>query len=489
MKSAVIIGSGIAGLAASSMLAKEGYDVLVLEKNDKPGGRINYFDKDGFRFEMGPSWYWMPEVFEKFYNLFGHTSTDFYQLKRLDPSYKVFFKDEVVDIPADYNSYRELFEHYEPGSSSKLDKFLNDAEFKYNVGMNEFVWKPGKSVFEFADFRIFKSAFKLQLLSSISKEVKKVVSHPFLRQILEFPVLFLGATPQDTPALYSLMNYADIKLGTWYPDGGMYKIAEAFYKIALEQGVKFEFNTEVTGFEYENNKIARVKSSAKTYHCDTVIANADYHHVDQKLLSPEFKNYNASYWESRKMAPSSLLIFLGLNKQVDKLDHHNLFFDADFTKHAHEIYKDASWPSDPLFYVCCPSKSDSTVAPSGKENVFILMPLAPGLEDNQESRDKYYEIILKRLSAHTGEDIFSMVDSKTYFGVNDFINTYNSFKGNAYGLANTLSQTAILKPSLKSKKLSNLYFTGQLTTPGPGLPPSIISGQVVAQEILKQHIQ
>lgn len=489
MKHISIIGSGIAGMSAAAVLASEGYQVDVFEKNDKPGGRINFYDDSDFRFEMGPSWYWMPEVFENFYNRFGKKTSDFYDLVRLDPSYRVVFsRNEELDIPSDYNQLKKLFESIEPGSGAKLDKFMKHAQVKYEVGMNEFVWKPGHSIFEFTQFKVLKNAIKLQLLQSISNEIKKVVKDDRLRQILEFPVLFLGATPSDTPALYSLMNYADLKLGTWYPQGGMYHIADAFYKIAVEQGARFHFNSEVQGFDYSDNSISTIKYRGGSKSTDAVVAASDYHHVDRNLLDNKFSNYSEKYWDSRKMAPSSLLIFLGVSKKIKNLKHHNLFFDADFGRHAQEIYKDPRWPSDPLFYVCAPSKTDKSVAPEGNENLFVLMPLAPDLDDSDSKLiDSYYKIILDRIEAYTGESIKDHVVTKKYFSVKDFKSVYNSFKGNAYGLANTLGQTAVLKPSIKNKNLLNLYYTGQLTVPGPGLPPSIISGQLVAQEIIEMH--
>ena len=487
MKKAIIIGSGIAGMSAATDLAAAGFEVTVVEKNDKPGGRINYFDANGFRFEMGPSWYWMPQVFEDFYQKYHKTTSDFYTLERLDPSYKVIFSEsESIDVPADFNELIKLFEKIEKGSGDKLKKFIDHAAIKYEVGMNEFVWKPGKSIKEFISLKVLENALKLQLLKSIAHEVKQVVKDDRLRQILEFPVLFLGATPQDTPALYSLMNYADLKLGTWYPQGGMYKIAEAFHKIAIEQGVNFIFNQEVTGFDIQEKKIRTVNTSSQSYEADVIIANADYHHVDQQLLPTEYSNYSPDYWDKRKMAPSSLLVFIGLDKKLDNLDHHNLFFDANFDKHAHQIYKDPQWPDDPLFYVCRPSKSDNTVAPQGHENLFLLMPIAPDLDDGDNTKiDTYVDIMIKRMEDYTGISIGDNIVFKKVFCVKDFKSTYNSFKGNAYGLANTLMQTAVFKPGLKSKKLRNLYFTGQLTVPGPGLPPSIISGQLVAQEVCK----
>ena len=489
LKKVSVIGSGIAGLSAAIDLADSNFEVTVHEKNDKPGGRINYFEQDGYRFDMGPSWYWMPEVFDNFYQKHGYKTSDFYDLKRLDPSYKVIFStDYSVEIPADFNELLDLFESKEPGSAKNLQKFIDEAAYKYKVGMNEFVWKPSHSIFEFASPKILKSAFQLQLFSSISKEINNVVKDPDLRKILEFPVLFLGATPEDTPALYSLMNYADLKLGTWYPMGGMHNISKAFHKIALDKGVKFKFNDSVKGFEYQTNSISAVVSENSIMEADIVVAAADYHHIDRQVLSPQFANYTDSYWDSRKLAPSSLLMFLGVDKKINNLSHHNLFFDTDFKKHAYEIYKEPKWPSDPLFYVCAPSLTDSQVAPPGKENLFILIPIAPDLNDSDTGiYESYFNDVIERIELFTGDRFKDKIELKKFFGVQDFKSVYNSFKGNAYGLANTLFQTAFLKPSLKNKNLTNLYYSGQLTTPGPGLPPSIISGQVVASEIIKTY--
>lgn len=486
MKKITVIGSGVAGLSCASFLAKEGHDVTLLEKNSSIGGRARKFEEKGFVFDMGPSWYWMPDVFERFYKQFGHTTSDFYELKRLDPSYRVFWQDNSFDdIPASLNEFHAWFEKLEPGSSKKLDKFLSEAKYKYEVGINDLVHKPSLSLFEFADMRIAKGAFKMHLFSSFSKYIRKYFSHPKIIELLEFPVLFLGAMPKDTPALYSLMNYADIKLGTWYPMGGMHKIIEAFEKIAREQGVKIITDNEVKGFVLKDkNIVSSINQNGMDIESDYVISGADYEHTDQTLAKGN-SNYTKDYWNSRLMAPSSLLFYLGVDKKIKNLLHHNLFFDEDFQQHAVEIYKKPSWPSAPLFYVCCPSKTDPTVAPEGKENLFLLVPLAPNLKDDEEMREKYYHIIMDRLEAKTGVSIKDSVIYKRSYCLDDFKSDYHAFKGNAYGLANTLRQTAFLKPKLKSKKLNNLYYTGQLTTPGPGVPPSIISGEVVAKEVLK----
>jgi phytoene desaturase len=485
-KRVIVIGSGFAGLSAATALAAEGYDVTVLEKNSVAGGRARKFEHDGFMFDMGPSWYWMPDVFEQYFAQFGKKVADYYDLRRLNPSYTVIYgENHQMDLPASMDELYALFEQYEPGSSHQLKKFLAEAQYKYEVGMTEFVHKPSHSIFEFADIRILSSLFRLQMFSSISTQIRKMFRNEYLIKLLEFPVLFLGATPQNTPALYSLMNYADMVLGTWYPMGGMHKIVEGMVSLAEKKGVTIKLDEAVEKIIVKNGKAEGVKTTNGFYSADVIVAGADYHHVDQHLLDAEWRNYSAAYWEKRVMAPSSLLFYLGVNKRIPKLLHHNLFFDADFQRHAAEIYTTPKWPSDPLFYVSAPSVTDASVAPEGCENIFILIPLAPGLEDNDTLRQQYFDIVMDRLEKHVGEPIRAHITYNRSFAMQDFINDYHAFKGNAYGLANTLLQTAFLKPKLKSKKVSNLYYTGQLSTPGPGVPPSLISGQVVAKEIVK----
>ncbi len=481
-----VIGSGFSSLSAATTLASEGHTVFILEKNEQTGGRARRFFAKGYTFDMGPSWYWMPDVFEKYFERFGKQVSDYYELIRLDPSYRVVFEEgRYVDLPANYTEFRKLFEQIESGSAAQLDSFLDQAKYKYNKGMNDLVLKPSRSLLEFADLGLLWGILKMDVFSSIHAHIRKYFKHPDLIKLLEFPVLFLGAIPKNTPALYSLMNYADIGLGTWYPRKGMYQIVEAMTSLAKEKGVVVHLNEEVIGFETQGNKVTGVKTKGKIWPCDAVVAGADYHHVEQHLLKTEQRNYSEKYWDSRTMAPSSLIFYLGVNKKLDKLEHHNLFFDEDFTLHAHEIYTEPKWPSKPLFYVSVVSKTDPESAPEGCENVFILIPVAPALADEESTREHYYNMIMDRLEKFVGYTIRPHVEFKRSYAHQDFMNDYHAFKGNAYGLANTLMQTAILKPALKSKKLKNLYFTGQLTVPGPGVPPSIISGQVVAEELMK----
>ena len=485
-KKVIVIGSGFSSLAAASSLAQKGNNVTILEKNNQCGGRARQFKSDGFTFDMGPSWYWMPDVFENYFKRFGKKPEDYYKLLRLDPSYRVFWGEkDFTDLPANQNELYSLFEAKEKNGAKKLDAFLKEAAYKYEVGINDLVYKPGRSLFEFADWRVISGIFRLQLFQSLSKHVRKYFKNDRLIRLLEFPVLFLGAKPNDTPALYSLMNYADMKLGTWYPHEGMHKIIDGMVAVAKDQGVKIILNQEVKKINTQGNKAVSVSTNTDTFIADAIVSGADYNHTDKQLLSKEHQNYSKNYWQKRKMAPSSLIFYLGINKKLQNLQHHNLFFDEDFTLHAEEIYDYPKWPSKPLFYVCAPSITDNTVAPKGKENLFILMPAAPDLEDKDEVRDRYYELIMDRLEKLTEQEIKPHVIYKRAYAHNDFIADYHAFKGNAYGLANTLKQTAILKPSLRNKKLKNVFYTGQLTTPGPGVPPSLISGQVVANELEK----
>ncbi|MGZ8523616.1 MAG: phytoene desaturase family protein [Chitinophagaceae bacterium] len=488
MSQIAIIGSGFSGLSAAAYLSAAGHDVQVYEKNNTAGGRARQLrTANGYVFDMGPSWYWMPDVFERFFNDFGYRVSDFYDLKLLDPSFEVVFANqEVMSVPENFAQLCELFESIEEGSAARLEKFMQEAQYKYETGMEKLVYMPGLSLAEFADTNLLKGVMRLQVFSSFSKHVRKYFSHPKLVALIEFPVLFLGAMPQDTPAMYSLMNYAGLKLGTWYPRGGFGKVIEAILKVARENGTRFHFNAPVDKLLVDENQLVNgILVNGEKIKCDAVVAAADYHHVENELLTAAQRNYKETYWEKKTFAPSCLIYYIGLTKKLRSIQHHTLFFEEDLLQHSKEIYKEPQWPTKPLFYVCCPSQSDETIAPSGHENLFLLMPLAPGLEDTDKLREKYFAIMLQRLQKHTGEDIVTHIDFKQSYCVKDFITDYHAYNGNAYGLANTLMQTAILKPKIRNKKISNLFYAGQLTVPGPGVPPSLISGKIAAEQLLK----
>ena len=486
MKKIAVIGSGFAGLTSAIELASLGYQVTVFEKNGTPGGRARKFETNGFTFDMGPSWYWMPDVFDKFFARHGKKVEDYYNLLKLDPGFSVVYgKDNTIDVPASIEELVALFENIEKGSGSRLKKFLKKAAVKYKIGMDSLVYKPSHSIFEFINLKVLIGVLYLDVFSNFRSYVKKYFSDSRLTRLMEFPVLFLGATPQNTPALYSLMNYSAFSQGTFYPMGGFHEIIIGLTKLANENGVKINCDSNVEKLNVINGKVENIVVNGEKLSFDGVIASADYHHVEQKLLEKPFRNYTSKYWEKREMSPSSLLFYVGVEKRLNNLQHHNLFFDADFDLHAKEIYDNPKWPKNPLFYLSCPSITDPSLAPKGNENLMFLIPLAPGLEDTNEMREKYFNIVLKRLKDLTGNDIEKNIIFKKSYCVNDFEKDYNSFKGNAYGLANTLKQTAVLKPRMRNKKIKNLYYTGQLTVPGPGVPPSIISGQIAAIEIDK----
>ena len=482
-KKITIIGSGFSSLSAACYLAKSGHQVEIFEKNDSPGGRARQLKKNGFVFDIGPSWYWMPDVFEKFFNDFGKSVSDYYQLERLDPGYKVYFgKDDFINIGDNLDKIYDVFEGVERGSSEKLKKFIRKAAENYKIAIKDLVYRPGLSPLELITPVTLKKIGSF--FSNVKKEVTKDFKDPKLTQILQFPVLFLGAKPADTPAFYSFMNFADFGLGTWHPKNGMYSIVKGMVSLAESQGVKIHLNSPVDEILLEKNKAVGIKVKNKIILSDIILSGADYQHTET-LVSPNYRSYSEAYWDKKVFAPSSLLFYVGINKKVKNVSHHTLFFDVDFDRHASAIYDNAKWPDEPLFYANFPSISDPNMAPEGKEACFILIPIAPGLEDTESIRQKYFEIILNRLEKLTGQQLRDSILFKESFCVNDFISVYNSYKGNAYGMANTLFQTAFLRPKLKSKKVKNLFFSGQLTVPGPGVPPALISGKLVAGLIEK----
>ncbi|MDG3580949.1 phytoene desaturase family protein [Galbibacter pacificus] len=486
MKEVIVIGSGFSSLSVACYLQKAGKQVTVLEKNEQIGGRASILEAEGFKFDMGPSWYWMPDIFERFFNDFGKKISDYYELIKLSPAYNVFFEGgNCIEIANDLKKICKTFDEIDPGSGGKLSKFINRAKENYKIAMEDLVYRPGISITELITP---KTMIRLNLfVSSITSEVKKVTKNRYLQSILEFPVLFLGAKPENTPAFYNFMNYADFGGGTWYPKHGMNGVVIGMETLAASLGVVFKTNEEVKSIYVENRKVTKVITQKREYAAGIVVSGADYFHTE-KLLAEEFRNYNAAYWEKKTFAPSAFLYYVGFKGGVESVGHHNLFFDTDFKKHAEAIYDKKTLPDNPLFYANFPSITDETLAPDGMSTAFFLIPIAVDINDTKEMRDRYFNIIMERFEKCTGERIANRIVYKKAFGVNDFKSRYNSYKGNAYGLANTLRQTSVLRPGIRNKKVKNLFYTGQLTIPGPGVPPALISGKIVSDYIVKHKI-
>ena len=482
-KNISILGSGFSSLAAACYLAKDGNHVTIFEKNSSIGGRARQKVRDGFTFDLGPSWYWMPDVFEKFFLDFDKKPSDYYTLKKLSPAYNVFFgKEDFIAIADNLPQIMDTFEDIEVGSGKKLERFIIDAQKNYDIAIKDLVYRPGESPLELITIETAKKVD--QFFSNISKDVRKQFINPKLISILEFPVLFLGAKPSNTPSFYSFMNYADFGLGTWQPTNGFHDVIIAMSKLAIELGVKIETDSNVEKIIVDHKTVKEIIVNGKIISSDIVLSGADYHHTET-LLDVEYRQYSEKYWNNKIFAPSSLLFYVGFNTKIKNVAHHNLFFDVDFDQHAKDIYDNPKWPDEPLFYANFTSITNSKTAPEGCENGFFLIPIAPGIEDTEELRNKYFKKIITRFEAITNQNVQKNIIFKESFCVNDFVSEYNSYKGNAYGMANTLLQTAFLRPKLKSKKVKNLYFTGQLTVPGPGVPPALISGKLVSDLIKK----
>lgn len=478
MEKISIIGSGFSSLSAACYMAKEGCSVTVFEKNRDIGGRARQFKRKGFTFDVGPTFYWMPDVFEKFFGDFGKSPSDYYKLVRLDPGYEIYFKKGTsIRLSSDFEKIVHVFENKEKGSGKFLRSFMKDAEYNYGVAINKVVYQPGDSALEL----VMPSTISRlpQFYSSLSHQIRRHIKSPELRQILEFPVLFLGAKPSDIPAFYCFMNYADMKLGTWHIEGGMYELVKGLQQLAESLGVKIRTDSPVRKIDIQNGKAKGIFIEDKFEETDLVISGADYA-FSESLIDKKYRNYSDKYWDTRVMAPSALLYYIGFDKKVENISHHTLFFDASFDEHAEKIYNKPDWPETPLFYASFPSKTDRTLAPEGKETAIILIPVASGLTETDELKKYYFRQIIERMEKLTKQSLKDHILFYNSYATSDFIHDYNAYKGNAYGLSNILLQTAFLKPKVRNKKVENLFYTGQLTVPGPGVPSTLISGKIAS---------
>ena len=480
----VVVGGGFGGLSTACYLADAGADVQVVERNDQLGGRASRLERDGFQFDMGPSWYLMPDVFEDFFAHFDRSVEDYYGLTRLDPHYRIFFKDgDRVDIDPDVETNRALFESYETGAGDALLGYLDRAEENYRVGMEQFVYEDRPRLRDYAGLDVLKNARGLSLLGSMQDHVEEYFDHPKLQQIMQYTLVFLGGSPHNTPALYNLMSHVDFNLGVYYPDGGLGGVVDGLSTLASELGVTVSTGQPVAAIRGRRGGFRVRSETGREWYPDLVVSNADYAHTEQELLSPEKRQYDEEYWDSRTYAPSAFLLYLGVEGPVEPLAHHTLVLPTDWDPHFEAIFDDPAWPDDPAYYLCVPSKTDDTVAPEGHSNLFALVPIAPGLDDEPEVRQRYRDRVLADIAANTGVDLRDRIVVEERFSVSDFAARYNARRGSALGLAHTLRQTGFLRPNRASSAVDGLYFTGSYTTPGIGVPMCLISGQLTAERM------
>lgn len=483
----VIIGAGFGGLGAAAMLAKSGYEVTVIEKNKQIGGRAGQIEQDGYTFDLGPSWYLMPDVFEHFYDLLGEDIEKHLNLKRLDPSYRIFFRQDesVVDIHSDLSRDKETFEEIEPGSSKKLEEYLDKAEKQYKIAVDRFMYKNYSSVFDFLNWETLTKGWKLSVFSSMDKYVSKFFDNKKLQKIMQYSLVFLGSSPYNTPALYNIMSHVDFNMGVYYPMGGMHAVAQSIKQIGQNNGAEFILDSEVKKIKVNQDEAVGVETETQSIPADIVVSNANYQFTETELIEEKYRTHPQSYWEDRILAPSAFIMHLGVEGKIDNLEHHNLFFSEDWEQNFANIFDDPQWPEDPSFYICKPSETESDVAPEGNETLFVLVPISPELEYDQEKLENYGDKILDMIGSEAEiENFQDRIEVKKYFSIDDFKQRYNSFKGSALGLAHTFFQTAAFRPDTQSEKIDNMYYVGADTNPGIGVPTCLISSELVYKRIV-----
>ncbi|WP_440763910.1 phytoene desaturase family protein [Natronorubrum sp. DTA7] len=486
-ESVVVIGAGVGGLSTACYLADRGADVHVIEKNEQLGGRASRLEEDGFRFDMGPSWYLMPDVFERFFAEFDRTPSDYYELTHLDPHYRLFFKDgDQVDVTPDLERTKAVFEEYEAGAGDALERYLDKSRENYEVGMEHFVYEDRTRLRDYVDLDVARQARGLSLLGSMQGHVENYFDHPKLQQIMQYTLVFLGGSPTNTPALYNLMSHVDFNLGVWYPEDGIGGVIDGIADLGSELGVTYDTDRPATAIKGREGAFL-VETPRGPLRPDLVVSNASYAHTEQELLPAERRGYDADYWESRTYAPSAFLLYLGVEGEVEELAHHTLVLPTDWQEHFDQIFEDPQWPDEPAYYCCVPSETDDTVAPDGHSALFVLVPIAPGLEDTPEIRESYREKILTDIATNTGEELRDRIVFEEQFCVRDFADRYNSYDGTALGLAHTLRQTSLFRPPHRAKGVDGLYFVGGDTTPGIGVPMCLISGELTAEKVLEDY--
>lgn len=484
----IIIGAGIGGLATANLLAKAGYHVSVYEKNDQPGGRTGMIERDGFRFDSGPSWYLMPDVFDHYFSLFGRSVTDELDLVKLSPAYKVFFeKHDPMTITSDSERDAATFEAIEAGAGDKLRDYVAKGDEIYRLSLQHFLYTNFTSVRDFTKTDILGRGPLMTKLAftPIDRYVGKFVHDKRLRQILEYPMVFLGSSPFSAPAIYSLMSALDFREGVYYPRGGLYTIIERLVDLGNELGVEYHYNSPVKRIVTADKYAKGITLQSGTHiDADIVISNADLHFTETKLLDKSDRSYPLKYWNKKEAGPSALLMYLGVKGTLPTLEHHNLFFVDDWKTNFDDIFVNKKLPTPASIYVCKPSQTDTTVAPKGHENVFVLVPLPPGVDITAKQLDKVADRYLTQIQDTMGiPDLKKRIVSKQLFGPNDFMTKYYAWQGTALGPSHILRQSAMFRTSNKSKKVENLYYVGGSTTPGIGLPMCLIGAELVYKRL------
>ena len=483
-KRVVVIGSGVGGLATAALLAKDGLQVTVVEKNAGPGGRASLLEKDGFRFDMGPSWYLMPDVFDRFFHAMGTSADEQLKLTHLTPHYRIFDGEgRTLDITGDMETDKALFEQIEPGSAAALDRYLAEAKIKYDLSIGSILYRNLDSPLDFISKDLRDKGRQLHVFESMEHYVGRFFKTETMRQIILYTMVFLGGIPRNTPAIYSLMSHIDFNLGVWYPTGGIYAVIEALVRLGKQYGVEYVYDATVTQIETHDNRATTVHTAAASYPADYVVSNADYKHTESLLDKPRARQYTERYWKRRTWAPSAFILYLGVKGTIPEFRHHTLLFSADWTKHFRDMADHPAWPRDPSLYICNPSKSDAHVAPADHENLFVLVPVAAGLSETDDSRHAYADYILSQIEQTTHTKLTDRLVVKEIFSVSDFASRYNSPQGTSLGLAHTLRQSVTFRPPNHSRRVPNLFFVGANTNPGIGVPMCLISAQLVQQRV------
>jgi len=483
---ATVVGAGFGGLSTAASLADAGVDVQVLERHDRPGGHAGVLERDGFRFDTGPSWYLMPDVFERFFARFDREPTDYYELERLDPQYRVLWKDgDAVTIEPHRRNVHEVFESYEAGAGDALQRYLDRAERNYELAMNRVVYEGRERLRDFVDPDLLPLAPRLRLFGSVDDYVSRYVDHPKLKQLLEYTLVFLGGSPYDAPALYTIMSHVDLNGNVFYPDGGIAGVVDALADLCTELGVEIRTGVDVEAIGGSAGAF-ELETTAGTFQSDVVVSNANPAHVERDLLAPEVVDRDPDYWDDRTYAPSALMLYLGVEGDLPALAHHSLVLPTDWEPHFDAMFEDPKWPEDPAYYLSVTSKTDDAVAPDGHHAVVVLVPIAPGLDDRPAVRERVRDKVLDDLAETVGVDLRDRIVVEESACVTEFAGRYRNPKGSALGLAHTLRQTGPFRPGHRGP-VDGLYYAGSYTAPGIGMPMCLVSGEHAADAVLEDH--